>query len=161
MHRLICCFFAVTLFVSCNSNIIKSEYQSLENGVWNKDNVLQFSLTEMDTVNQLDIYINVRNDNTFPYSNLFLIASITTPEGQVTKDTLEYEMSLPDGTWLGKGSGSIKENKLWYKENIVFSSSGVYTIEVSQAMRKNGKVSGIIDLEGITDVGIEVTKSIP
>jgi gliding motility-associated lipoprotein GldH len=62
---------------------------------------------------------------------------------------------------LGKGNGSIKESKLWYKENIVFSTSGVYTIEVSQAMRKNGNVSGIINLEGITDVGIEVTKSTP
>jgi gliding motility-associated lipoprotein GldH len=161
MRRLICCFFASILFASCNTNIVKSEYQSLENGVWNKDTVLQFSLAKMDTVKKHDIYINVRNDNSFPYSNLFLIASITTPEGQVTKDTLEYDMSLPDGTWLGKGSGSIKENKLWYKENIVFSSSGVYTIEVSQAMRKNGNVSGIISLEGITDVGIEVTKSTP
>jgi len=161
MRSIFCCFLALVLFASCDSNIIKTEYQTLEDGVWNKDNVLEFSLSKMDTVAAHDIFINVRNDNTFPYSNLFIIASLTTPEGEVTKDTLEYAMSLPDGTWLGKGNGSIKENKLWYKENIVFSSSGVYTIEVSQAMRKNGNVSGIIGLEGITDVGIEVTKSTP
>ena len=161
MRSISCCFLAVMLFVSCNTNSIRSEYQSVKDGVWNKDNVLEFTLSEMDTLQGHDIFINVRNDNTFPYSNLFIIASLTTPEGLVTKDTLEYVMSLPDGTWLGKGSGSIKENKLWYKENIVFSSSGVYTIEVSQAMRKNGNVSGIIGLEGITDVGIEVIKSNP
>ncbi|MEP2279825.1 gliding motility lipoprotein GldH [Maribacter sp.] len=161
MRSIFFCFLALVLFASCDSNIIKTKYQTLEDGVWNKDNVLEFSLSEMDTIAEHDVFINVRNDNTFPYSNLFLIASLTTPEGEVTKDTLEYVMSLPDGTWLGKGSGSIKENKLWYKENIVFSSSGVYTIEVSQAMRKNGNVSGIIGLEGITDVGIEVTKSTP
>jgi len=28
-------------------------------------------------------------------------------------------------------------------------------------MRKNGNVSGIVGLEGITDVGVEVTKSNP
>ena len=161
MRNLSCCFLALVLFASCETNIIKSEYRSLKDGVWHKDDVLQFSLAEIDTVDSHDIFINVRNDNTFPYSNLFLIAAITTPEGEVTKDTLEYAMSLPDGTWLGKGSGSIKENKLWYKENIVFSSSGVYTIEVSHAMRKNGNVSGIMALEGITDVGIEVIKSNP
>ncbi|WP_405411423.1 gliding motility lipoprotein GldH [Maribacter sp. Asnod1-A12] len=154
MRSISCCFLALVLFASCDSNIIKTEYQTLEDGVWNKDNVLEFSLSKMDTIAAHDIFINVRNDNTFPYSNLFIIASLTTPEGEVTKDTLEYAMSLPDGTWLGKGSGSIKEN-------IVFSSSGVYTIDVSQAMRKNGNVSGIIGLEGITDVGIEVTKSTP
>lgn len=161
MRNLICAFLTVILLVSCDSNIIKSEYRSLKDGIWDKDNILEFSFSEMDTVQAHDIFINVRNDNTFPYSNLFIIAALTTPEGQVLKDTLEYDMALPDGSWLGKGSGSIKENKLWYKENIVFESSGVYTIEVSQAMRKNGNVAGIIGLEGITDVGIEVTKSNP
>jgi len=161
MRSLFGSFLVVILLASCNTNTIKSEYRSLKDGVWNKDNVLQFSFEEMDTVQAHDIFINVRNDNTFPYSNLFLIAALTTPEGEVIKDTLEYTMALPDGTWLGKGSGSIKENKLWYKEDIVFSSSGVYTIDVSQAMRKNGNVSGIIGLEGITDVGIEVIKSNP
>lgn len=149
------------MLISCDTNVVKTEYQTLNNAIWNKDTVLQFSLTEIDTVQNHDIFINVRNDNAFPYSNLFLIAALTTPQGKVTKDTLEYTMALPDGTWLGKGSGSIKENKLWYKENIVFPTPGVYTIEISHAMRKNGTVSGIIDLEGITDVGIEVTKRNP
>lgn len=161
MRSLFCCFLAVSLLASCNTNIIKSEYRSLNEGIWDKDNILQFSFTEMDTIQEHDIFINVRNENTFQYSNLFIIAALTTPEGEVIKDTLEYTMALPDGSWLGKGSGSIKENKLWYKEDIVFQSSGVYTIEVSQAMRKNGAISGIIGLEGITDVGIEIIKSNP
>ena len=68
-------------------------------------------------------------------------------------------MAQPDGTWLGKGYGSIKENKLWFKENIVFPSAGVYTLRLSHAMRKNGNVDGVINLEGITDVGFEIVKS--
>jgi gliding motility-associated lipoprotein GldH len=161
MRSLFCSLVALFVLISCDTNVVNSEYRALKGGVWNKEDTLQFSFTELDTVEEHDIFINVRNDNTFPYSNLFVIASLTTPEGKVTKDTLEYTMALPDGTWLGKGSGSIKENKLWYKENIVFATSGVYTIEVSHAMRKNGTISGIIGLEGITDVGIEVTKSNP
>ncbi len=161
MRSIFSAMMAFLLMISCDTNIIKSEYKSLDNGVWNKDEVLQFSLTELDTVQKHDVFINVRNDDTFPFSNLFLIAAMTTPEGEVFKDTLEYTMAEPDGTWLGKGSGSIKENKLWYKENIVFPTPGVYTIEISHAMRKNGNVSGIVGLEGITDVGVEVTKSNP
>lgn len=155
-------FTCIILFLSsCNTKVVSSEYKSLSGAVWNKEKVLEFSFSEMDTIQEYNLFINVRNDNTFPYSNLFLITSLSTPEGEVLQDTLEYNMALPDGTWLGKGSGSLKENKLWYKENIVFPTSGVYTLEVSHAMRKNGNVQGIIALEGITDVGLEITKSNP
>ncbi|WP_240531730.1 gliding motility lipoprotein GldH [Maribacter sp. 4G9] len=152
---------AIFLLASCNTTGVTSEYKSLKGAVWNKDDIIEFSFTKMDTVQEYNMFINVRNDDTFPYSNLFLITSLSTPEGEVIQDTLEYTMALPDGTWLGKGTGSLKENKLWYKENIVFPVSGVYTLEVSHAMRKNGTVQGVISLEGITDVGIEITKSNP
>lgn len=160
MRNAICLFVLCVGVMSCN-NIVHSEYKAVEGAVWNKENSLEFSFSEIDSLQEYNVFINVRNDEKFPYSNLFLIASLNTPAGKVIKDTLEYTMAMPDGTWLGKGSGSIKENKLWFKENIVFSNSGVYTIEVSHAMRKNGAVSGIIGLEGITDVGIEITKTTP
>ncbi|MGI9551766.1 MAG: gliding motility lipoprotein GldH, partial [Aurantibacter sp.] len=128
--------------------------------VWSKDSIVKFTFSEIDTLLNHNIFINVRNDQTFPYNNLFLIAELNYPSGESVRDTLEYEMALPDGTWLGKGYGSIKENKLWYKENIVFPSSGVYTLQLSHAMRKNGAVEGVANLEGITDVGFEIEKSI-
>jgi len=67
-------------------------------------------------------------------------------------------MANADGTWLGKGYGSIKENKLWYKENINFPVTGVYTVRIEHAMRKNGTVDGIVELPGIIDVGVEIEK---
>ncbi len=161
MNRLIYLFVVASIVLSCTGNVVSSEYKSLSGAVWNKDDVKEFTFSGMDSLKTYNVFINVRNDQNFPYSNLFLIASLNTPEGEVVQDTLEYTMALPDGTWLGKGSGSIKENKLWYKENIVFPTSGVYTVEISHAMRKNGNVSGIVGLEGITDVGIEITKNNP
>ncbi len=145
--------------VSCTSSIVKSEYKATDNGYWNKDDVLEFNFSEIDTLQQHHMFINVRNDETFQYNNLFLIAELNFPDGNTVTDTLEYDMALPDGTWLGQGQGSLKENKLWYKENIVFPTSGVYTLRVSHAMRKNGNVNGVENLEGITDVGFEIVKS--
>ena len=153
--------FAFIALSSCNTNVVTTEYKSLPGAVWNKDDVLEFSFSETDTLQKYNMYINVRNDNNFPYSNLYLITSLNTPKGEVLQDTLEYDMALPDGTWLGKGTGSSRENKLWYKEKIVFPTSGVYTLEVSHAMRKNGNIQGVMALEGITDVGLEITKSNP
>jgi gliding motility-associated lipoprotein GldH len=161
MRKLSCLVMLGIMVISCNTNIVRSEYKSVNGAVWDKDDVKEFTFSEMDSLLEYQMFINVRNDQNFRYSNLFLIASLNTPEGEVVQDTLEYAMALPDGTWLGKGSGSLKENKLWYKENIVFPTSGVYTLKLSHAMRKTGNVSGVVGLEGITDVGIEITKTNP
>jgi len=155
-------FYVFLIFVSlisCGESIVKTDFHSTNNGVWAKDSILSFSFSEVDTIVKHDMFINIRNDNSFPYNNLYLIAELNYPSGETVTDTLEYEMALPDGSWLGKGYGSIKENKLWYKENIVFPESGVYKLKVSHAMRKNGNVNGVINLEGITDVGFEIVKS--
>lgn len=147
------------MMFSCSENIVRSDYKATDDGQWNKEDVIKFTFSGMDTIQKNNIFINIRNDANYPYSNLFLIAELTFPNGETIKDTLEYEMALPDGEWLGKGYGSLKENKLWYKENIVFPSSGVYTLQLSQAMRKNGNIEGIEHLEGITDVGYQIEKS--
>jgi gliding motility-associated lipoprotein GldH len=149
----------VGVMISCTNGLVKSEFQSTDNGYWAKDDVIEFSISEMDTIQKHNLFINIRNDNSFPYNNLFLITRLKFPDGELVTDTLEYEMALPDGTWLGKGYGSMKENKLWYKENIVFDTTGVYTLQVSHAMRKNGNVGGVVNLEGITDIGFEIVKS--
>ena len=149
----------VVTMVSCDDSIVQSDFKATTNGYWNKDSVVEFNFSGLDTLQTHQMFINIRNDNTFPYSNLFLIAAMEYPNGDTVIDTLEYLMAQPDGTWLGKGYGSIKENKLWYKENIVFPSSGVYTLRLSHAMRKNGNVEGDVNIEGITDVGFEIVKS--
>lgn len=149
------------LMVSCDGQTLISAYKSTDNGVWHKDSIMRFTFTDLDTLQPYNMFINVRNDQTYPYSNLFVIAELGFPNGDVVRDTLEYEMAARDGQWLGTGQGSLKENKLWYKENVVFPSSGVYTLELSQAMRKNGQVDGIVELEGITDVGYQIEKSNP
>ncbi len=159
MLRIWIALVGVVFMVSCDDSIVKSDFKATTNGSWNRDSIVEFNFSGLDTLQSHQMFINIRNDNTFPYSNLFLIAALEYPNGDTVTDTLEYLMAQPDGTWLGKGHGSIKENKLWYKENIVFPSSGVYTLRLSHAMRKNGNVEGDVNLEGITDVGFEIVKS--
>lgn len=151
---------SVVFISSCTSkNLEHSEYANLNNGVWHTNDTLRFGFSNTDTVQKHHVFINVRNDNSYEYSNLFLIAEMESPNGETVMDTLEYEMASPDGTWLGKGMGSIKESKLWFRENIVFPDSGVYNFRISHAMRKNGSVSGIQELNGITDVGLQIEKT--
>ena len=143
---------------SCNNKTVFASYTATDNGSWAQDNVEQFEFSELDTISSHHMFINIRNDETFAYSNLFLIAELNKPNGETITDTLEYEMAMPNGEWLGKGYGSLKENKLWYQENIVFESSGVYTLRLTHAMRKNGSIEGVMNLQGITDVGFQIEK---
>ena len=147
------------VLTACTEGVWYSSYQPIDNGGWRKDEVKEFSFSPVDSIQNYHMYIHIRNDDTFPYSNLFLITEMTFPGGEQMKDTLEYIMAEPSGRWLGEGVGSIKENKLWYRENIVFPVKGVYTLRITHAMRQNGEVDGIDKLLGITDVGIEIEQA--
>lgn len=149
---------SVLMILACDNNLVHSEFQANPGGIWSIDDTKVFNFTQNDTIQANDLFISIRNDESFPYSNLFLIADLKYPNGDIQRDTLEYEMAMPDGKWLGKGYGSIKENKLWYKENIIFPVMGVYTLQISHAMRKNGNTEGIVELNGITDVGFLIEK---
>lgn len=151
--------FLFAVLVACNDRLVKSDFKATQDGSWNRDSIAAFTFTGLDTTQQYNMFINVRNDDHFPYSNLFLIAELEFPDGETQRDTLEYEMAQADGAWLGEGQGSIKESKLWYRENISFPQQGVYTLKLAHAMRKNGNVEGVEDLEGITDVGYQIEKT--
>lgn len=150
--------FIFAMLISCETETVYSEYHQLSNGFWQVNDTIKFNFSELNAKEKYNVFLNLRNDNNFEYSNLFLITELNQPNGQTILDTLEYEMAMPDGTWLGKGSGSVKENKLWYRENIDFSDKGVYTLKVTHAMRQSGKVDGVATLNGITDIGLEITK---
>ena len=150
-------FCGVITLSSCDRKRVFDDYESLRG--WHKDSLVSFELENIDSTKVYDLFINIRNNSEYRYSNLFLITEIRFPQGKVISDTLEYEMTRPNGEWLGTGFGDVKENKLWYKENVKFDESGKYEVTVQQAMRKNGEVEGIEVLDGITDVGFRIEKS--
>ncbi|CAN5352105.1 gliding motility lipoprotein GldH [soil metagenome] len=155
LRSLLVAFLIVTLLISCDSNRVYDEYQALPNG-WHKDSLMVFNLPQIDSLSDYNLFINVRNNNDFPFSNLFVIANIQFPQGKVITDTLEYRMAQPDGEWLGTGFGDIKENKLWYKERVRFNEPGNYSISIQHAMRRSGSEKGIEDLPGIIQLGLRI-----
>lgn len=146
---------AVLFAFSCDSNQIFDEYKSVPNE-WNKDSLISFAVTPPDSTKFYNLFINVRNTNNYKFSNLFLITEMNFPHGKTIKDTLEYQMAEPNGTLMGEGFTDVKENKLWYKESVRFDELGEYNITIQHAMRNNGEVNGVDNLEGITDVGFRI-----
>lgn len=149
---------AFFLFASCDSNGVFDQYTSLSGNVWSLDEPVEFEFQINDTITRNNLFINIRNNNDYGFSNLFLITHLKFPDGKKVVDTLEYEMTDKSGRFLGDGLSEKKENKLFYKEGNVFPNSGNYKLSIQQAMRRNGSVEGLQELKGITDVGFRIEK---
>ena len=162
MKRSNAILFSLVFFLvlaSCDSNRVFDIYKSVPNA-WHKDSIVSFKVNPPDSTNAYNLFVNLRNTSDYKFNNLFLIVEMAFPHGKTLKDTLEYRMADPTGKLLGTGITGVKENKLWYKEQVVFKEAGVYTVNIQHAMRENGKVNGVVELEGITDIGFRIEKPV-
>ena len=144
---------AAILLFSCDKKRVFDEYKSV-GSAWHKDSVVTFDLPVLDSTKKYNLFVNLRDNNNYPFNNLFLIVSLEMPNGFTKVDTLEYQMANPDGTLLGNGFTDIKESKLFYKEDVKFR--GKYKVHIKQAVRQSGKIPGVEELEGVTDVGFRI-----
>lgn len=158
MHRILIGFLLLALMSCTDKSLVYGDTQAIK-GDWHRDHTVQFELPEMDSLQSYNLFVNLRNNHEFPYNNIFLLVKMEYPEGKMQVDTLEYRMANPDGTWMGKGIGSIKENILWYKEDFKFEEKGTYKLSIEHAVRKNGEIEGDKYLPGLTDVGFSIKKN--
>ena len=154
LNRSILFLFALIFFISCDEKRVFDQYQSVGNA-WHKDSIVTFNLPELDTMRRYNLFLNIRDNDDYPYNNLFLIVSLDQPGGRTSVDTLEYNMADPEGNLLGNGFSDIKESKLFYKNNVIFKK-GIHKLHIRHAVRESGKVSGVTSLKGITEVGFRI-----
>ena len=141
----------VVLLAACDTHSVFDKYKPINKGIWNKDSIVVFDVPIIDTVQNHNLFINVRNNVDYRYSNLWLFVTIEQPGGQAVKDTFEMVLADPAGKWLGEGFGGLKTQQTVYRRNVFFPHSGDYTIRLQQGMRTE-------ELKGITDVGFRVEK---
>ena len=118
------------ILISCDKQLVFDEYKSVGNA-WHQDSILTFKLPKLESEKKYNLFVNVRDNNDYPFDNLFLIVSLEHPNKKTIVDTLEYKMANPDGSLMGDGFTDIKESKLFLKkmylsilkENIKFTFS--------------------------------------
>jgi gliding motility-associated lipoprotein GldH len=146
-------FLLLSLFFlsSCDSKRFFEENKSIPKSVWNRYEKIGFDVMITDTTAAYDVYLNVRNDMSYPYANLYFFLETRPPAGRTYKDTIECTLADYSGKWLGKGFGSIKFNRFLFEKGVKFRMAGKYTFTCEQAMR-------VIDLQGIKDIGLRIEK---
>ena len=151
MKRFILFFLIIGSLVSCDRTRIYESYGEIDANGWSKDSVLVFNFDIKDTVQAHNLYFNLRNKGSYPYSNVWLFLSIDSPDGTSVADTVEISLADNSGKWLGSGLGDLFDNQIIYRSNVYFPQRGKYQVNIQHGMRDEM-------LKGICDVGIRVEK---
>lgn len=125
------------------------------NGTWDKSAEQRFDFEIAEAQSPKNIIFVVRNNNSYPYSNIRFIVNVTNLKSRkVETDTVNYTMAKPNGEWLGTGFGETREIHFPYRTDYRFPAAGTYSIGIIQAMRND-------NLPGIEDLGVKIENSKP
>ena len=140
------------LCFSCKYDVLYDQYQIIENTVWNKDKEYYFTFMVDDIDVPYDITLEIRNNNQYPYQNLWLFCGEERPVGALRRDTVECMLADDYGKWYGQGI-SLFQLSTPLRKNYYFSHKGQHTFSFRQGMRND-------NLKGIQELGLKVSKSV-
>ena len=140
----------IFLFTSCTNDSFNQRTVIAE-AEWHQKNRIAFDADINDTINGYIFGIGLRHLENYRYSNLFVFLHTRMPNGNITHDTIECTLATPEGRWIGKSSGSMRDLTVPLNENLRFPLKGTYHFEIEQAMREPV-------LKGISDIGLFIEK---
>lgn len=145
-------FFALSLLciVSCADKEVYYRFQSFHESDWHKDSLIHFEVPVVDSLSLHDVYVEIRNNNRYPYRNLWLFVDFELPSGDIRRDTMECILADDYGKWYGKGL-SLFDLTIPYDESVRYPHTGNYKYTLRQAMRDDV-------LHGISDIGVKIVR---
>ena len=151
MKKILYIAFLAILLVSCGTDKLFNDSVVIPEAKWDNRMLPFFDLTVNDTLSDYAFYLNIRHLENYRYSNLYVFLHTEFPNGNITHDTIECTFARPDGSWMSKGSGTIRSAKILLNPALRFPLTGSYHFEIEQAMRDDV-------LKGITDIGLSFEK---
>jgi len=139
------------LFLSCGRNTVYTDSRVMDGETWKLMNIPTFMVSITDTLTSNNVTFNIRSSSSYPFRNIFLFVTTTSPDGSKLTDTLQYNLADEKGNWYGRGVGDIHELSLPYKSNVYFPLKGAYEFKIQHGMR-------VEDLKGVYDFGVKITK---
>lgn len=140
------------VFAACGQKDLYLKNVPVEQGIWPAEKFYRFEVPVNDTVGAYNIYLQVRNDGRYEYSNLWLFIRTNSPTGAILRDTVECRLANDQGRWEGRGSGGRFSLEIPLRYRVKFPNPGVYIFEIDQGMREK-------QLKYITDLGLRIEKA--
>jgi len=142
----------------CGPSDNQMDFQKLPQGGWPLGTPVRFNISVQDSLRPHSVWLTLRHTNEYPFSSIYLITTLSHPNGSVITDTLSYDLAAPNGLWLGTGNALITQ-ELLYKKNVRFHTSKAYTLSVYQSVRELGAQKGLSVLPAVTEVGYRLAPS--
>ena len=139
------------LLLSCNSHVVYTNSEQMAKETWSLMDIPTFKVPITDTLNSNNVIFTIRSGSAYPFRNIYLFVSTTSPDGKKITDTLQYNLADEKGKWYGKGFGDVHELNLPYKSNVYFPIKGTYEFKIQHGMR-------IENLKGVYDFGLRIVK---
>lgn len=147
-RRILFYLFSACSLAGCDQ-VMYQAHEQMPNKIWEVGHNIGFDVDVTDTVTGYDFYIDLRNEGTYPYANIYMFVNTTFPSGKSARDTVECMLADHSGRWLGSGLGDVLDNHILFKKNIRFPNTGTYKFEFEQGMRTES-------LPAILDLGISI-----
>lgn len=136
--------------LSCSHREIFLKYHSFAGAEWKRDDGAVFKVEIGDNSQVCDATIEIRSDNTYSFSNIWLFVDCKSPDGSIHTDTVGADLADVKGKWFGKGL-SLHNLSIPYKQNLFFPNTGTYIYSIRQGMQDN-------PLRGITDIALKISE---
>lgn len=141
----------IFLCFSCDRQALYDQYQAIDNTTWKKNKEYYFSFHIDDISIPYNLTFEVRNNNMYPYQNLWIFCNEEQPIGPLKRDTVECLLADEFGKWYGHGI-SLFQSSFPVRTNYTFPHKGMYTFSFRQGMRDDA-------LKGIQEIGFRVEKA--
>lgn len=142
----------ILLLISCDFNTVYHTYNHIPPAGWNKNDTLYYNVIPITYSEALQTFIEIRNNNHYPYSNLYLFIHHNLPDTSLFfTDTIECILADEQGKWKGEGLGTLYQSSVTWKDFHVKDSNMNYQIKITHGMTNNV-------VKGIVDVGIHMKK---
>lgn len=137
----------VGLIQSCKDNTLFDDIHNFKGGTWAKGDTAVFKVDVQDTLNH-DFILSLRTTTQYEYSNLWIYVMVTAPDSTTSKVAEKIPLAYPDGSWIGRVSGSLVESRLRF-DSKSFPIKGEYIFKITNATQQD-------EITDIQDIGLRI-----
>lgn len=155
MSRISWIAISLLIFSSCDPGRVYEKNIDFEKRFWAITEQPQFEFVIDDPAAKYNLYVNLRNEVSYPNANLYFTYYLTDTTGKVLEKKLVSELLFDQKTGkpLGEsGLGDIYDHQVLLQRGYRFERPGKYIMRYEQFMRTD-------TLNGMLAVGLRVERS--
>lgn len=142
---------SIFILTSCGESPYFDQAYSFEDNSWSQTDTAHFEIDVNDTIQPFNFVMTLRTSIQYQYSNIWVYVISEAPDGSKSKVAQRIPLARPDGSWIGRVSGTIVESKLRF-DSKTFPMKGKYTFDIVNATQQE-------NIEEVLDISLRVEEA--